>query len=181
MNLKKISITVLVVISGFLSAQQAQLEKPEGIKANFSQKSIEAHQGNSQKKLIEFYEYLTLYSKEKDSKLKQQILANIYSLVSSKTNLVFDLTDSVVKFIQLPELLTKIENQGYQFEISEIESSKNISLYEWENSYNLKITKGKDPQFKNVTQTIIFEPIEKHFGNKTKTVWEIKLNEMLED
>lgn len=181
MNLKKISVTIFVLISGYLSAQNAISEKSEGIKANFSQKSIEAHQENSQKKLVEFYEYLTLYSNEKDSKLKKQIEFNIYSLVSSKNNHVLDLTNSTVKLIELPELLIKIENQGYQFEISQIESSKNISLYEWKNSYHLKVTKGKDSQVKNVSQTIIFEPIEKYFGNKSKTVWEIKLNEMLEN
>lgn len=181
MNLKKFSLTTFILISGFLSAQNAQVEKPEGIKANFSQKSIEAHQENSQKKLVEFYEYLTLYSKEKDSKLKQQIQSNIYSLVSSENIEVMDFTNSNKIYIQLSELLRKIENENFQFEIDKIESSKNISLYEWKNSYNLNITKENNTQVINLSQAIIFEPIEKHFGNKIKTVWEIKLNEMLED
>lgn len=181
MNLKKISITAFVLISGYLSGQSILVEKPEGIKATFSQKSIEAHQENSQKKLVEFYEYLTIYSNEKDPELKKQIQSNIYSLVSSENIEVLDFTGSLKTFIPLSELLTKIENQAYKFEIRKIESSKNISLYEWENSYNLKINKEKDSQSKDISQAIIFEPVEKSFGNKTKLVWEIKLNEMFED
>lgn len=181
MKLKKISITTFILISGFLSAQNTSIEKPQGIKANFSQKSIEAHQGNSQNKLKEFYEYLTLYSNEKDVKLKKQIQSNILSIVSSEKIEVLDFTNSNQAFIQLSELLKKLENENYEFTIAQIESSKNISSYEWENSYQLKIAKGKNSQIRTISQAIIFEPIEKKFGTKTKLVWEIKLNEMLED
>lgn len=181
MKLKKISIATFILISGYLSGQNVSYESTQGIKANFSQKSIEAHQKNSQNKLMEFYEYLTLYSNEKDEKLKKQIQLNILSLVSSENIEVVDFTNSNQSMIQLSELVRKIENEKYEFTIEQIESSVNISDYEWENSYQLKITKGKKSQIRNVSQAIIFEPIEKQFGTKTKLVWEIKLNEMFED
>ena len=178
MNLKKISIGVFILASGYLSGQDAGFNQ-KGIKANFTQKSIEAYQENSQNKLKDFYEFLSLYSHENNGELRKQIQSNILSMVSSETMEVMDFTTSSIKLIALTELLKKIENQNYTFEISKIESSENISLYEWENFYQLKITKGNHSEIRKVSQAIIFEPLEKRFGNKSKLVWELKLNEML--
>lgn len=181
MKLKSISITVLLIVSGCLSGQNVSYESTQGIQANFSQKSIKAHQFNSQNKLKAFYEYLTLYSNEKDEKLKKQIQSNILSLVSSENIEVVDFTNSNQSLIQLSELLSKIENEHYAFTIAQIESSENISSYEWENDYQLKIAKGNHSEIRKLSQTIIFEPLEKKFGTKSKWVWEMKLNEMFED
>src|SRR5690606_12528604 len=116
MNLKKISIGVFILVSGYLSGQGAGFNQ-KGIKANFTQKSIEAYQENSQKKLEEFYEYLTMYSSQRNPELKNQILSNIFSLVSSENIEVLDFTAGKPKKINLEEFLSKIENQSYQFHI----------------------------------------------------------------
>lgn len=102
-------------------------------------------------------------------------------MVQSESIQVIDFTDSDGKLIDLSELLKKIENQGYEFEVMEIESSKNISLYAWENSYQLKITKGNHTEIRKISQAILFEPLEKKFGNQSKLIWQIKINEMLQD
>ena len=180
MNWKKINIAVLISVSGILCAQNIEAS-PQGIKANFSEKSILAYQENSQHKIAEFYEYMSLYSNEKNPELRKQIQSNILSMVSSKEIQVLDFTGSTTNLIDLSELLEKIKNQNYLFEIDEIKSSKNISSYEWGNSYKLKITKGKNTETRNISQSVIFEPLEKEFGTKSKLVWEMKLDEMFED
>jgi len=180
MNWKKINMAILISVSSIVCAQNIEAS-PQGIKANFSEKSILAYQENSQHKIAEFYEYLTLYSNEKNPELRKQIQSNILSMVSSKEIEVLDFTDSATNLIDLSELLEKIKNQDYKFEIDEMESSENISLYEWENSYQLKISKGENFQIRSISQCIIFEPLEKKFGKKSKLVWEMKLDEMFED
>lgn len=178
-NDKVVLKLLFLFLSGLALGQT--LESPQGIKANFSQKSIEAYQENSQNKLKEFYEYLNLYSKENNIELRKQIQSNIFSMVQSESIQVIDFTDSNGKLIDLSGLLKKIENQGYEFEVIEIESSKNISLYAWENSYQLKVSQGNHSEIRKISQTIQFEPWEKKFGSKSKLIWQIKLNEMLLD
>lgn len=173
MNLKKISIGVFILVSGYLSGQNAGFNQ-KGIKANFTQKSIEAYQENSQKKLEEFYEYLTMYSSETSPELKNQILSNIFKLTNQSIE-VSDFTSDNPKKINLEELLSKIENQSYQFHIQSQSASTEIGFNKWQNSYVLSVSqKEKTVDFK-IHQTIYFEPKEKKFGTKTKTVWEIKL------
>ena len=83
MKLKKLSIASLFLLSGILFGQ-AVPESPKGIKANFSMRSIEAYQENSQNKLEEFYEYLSIYSSETNEELKKQIRENILAMADAQ-------------------------------------------------------------------------------------------------
>src|SRR5690606_32423319 len=98
MNWKKINMAILISVSSIVCAQNIEAS-PQGIKANFSEKSILAYQENSQHKIAEFYEYLTLYSNEKNPELRKQIQSNILSMVSSKEIEVLDFTDSATNLI----------------------------------------------------------------------------------
>jgi len=174
MNWKKLNIAVLISVSGIFYAQEAS---PQGIKANFSAKSIGAYQENSQNKLDEFYEYLTIYSREKSPGLKEQIRSNIMSLTKNQITLP-DFTEAQPNEIDLETFLFKVENQSYQFNIESGRSSDEIGFNQWVNSYVLSVSqKGKTIEFE-LEQTIYFEPKEKEFGNKTKTVWEVKLGDI---
>ncbi len=113
MNWKKISISTLLVVSGLVFGQDAGFNQ-KGIQANFSQKSIAVYQENSQNKLEEFYEYLTMYSSETNAELKNQIRSNILSLSNPKIEML-DFTESNPKKMNLEKFLLKIENQSYQF------------------------------------------------------------------
>lgn len=153
------------------------LEIRQGIKANFSQKSIQAYQENSQNKLDEFYEYLTLYSTEKDVELKSQIRENISSMVESEME-ILDFTRPVPVEIDLEGFLSKIEDQSFQFKIISGQNHGEVGMNHWMNSYVLSVSRnGKTSEF-DVEQIIYFEPKEKQFGSKTKTVWEVKLGDI---
>lgn len=173
MNWKKINIAVLISVSGILCAQNIELSS-QGIKANFSEKSILAYQENSQNKLNEFYEYLTLYSNEKDPELRKQIKKNILILAESSFSLP-DFTTSNLGEIELGAFIAKIENQSYEFKIKSTKNSSEIGFNQWTNSYVLLVSQNKNSSEFELEQIIYFEPKEKKFGSKTKTVWEIKL------
>src|SRR5690606_8736952 len=145
--------------------------------ANFSAKSIGAYQENSQNKLDEFYEYLTIYSREKSPGLKEQISSNIMYLTKNQITLPY-FTEAQPNEIDLETFLFKVENKSYQFNIESGRSSDEIGFNQWVNSYVLSVSqKGKTIEFE-LEQTIYFEPKEKEFGNKTKTVWEVKLGDI---
>lgn len=153
------------------------LEIRQGIKANFSQKSIQVYQENSQNKLDEFYEYLTLFSTEKDVELKNQIRENIFSMVENEFKMP-DFTQSDAAEISLEEFLSKIENQSFQFKVKSRQNPGELGMNHWMNSYVLSVSRnGKTSEF-DVEQIIYFEPKEKQFGSKTKTVWEVKLGDI---
>lgn len=171
--------TVLQLLFLFLSglALGQNLESPQGIKANFSQKSIETYQENSQNKLDEFYEYLTLYSTEKDVELKNQIRENIFSMVENEFKMP-DFTQPNPNEISLEEFLPKIENQSFQFKVKSRKNPNELGRNQWTNHYVLSVSRNETTSEFEVEQTIYFEPQEKQFGSKTKTVWEMKLGDV---
>ncbi len=173
MNWRKISITVLFGLSGLVFGQQS-MDNSQSIKANFSAESIQAYQENSQHKILAFYEYLTLYSSEKNQNLKNQIKENIFSM--SKADIeILDFTEINPGEIDLGIFLSKIENQFFQFEIKSSRDPGEVGFNKWTNPYVLSVSQnGKTLEFE-VEQIIYFEPTEKQFGSKTKTVWEVKL------
>lgn len=177
MSLKKFSIGIFFFISGLAFGQQANVQ-PEGIEANFSQESIAAYQESSQNKLIEFYEYLTLYSNEKDSELRKQIEQNIYSFVESENVQLIDFTNRDLGKISLTDLLSKIENENFRFSIESYNLPTETGFDQWVNSYKLIVKTINSSNEFNVEQQIKFEPVEKKFGSKSKTVWQMKLGNM---
>lgn len=168
-----IIILTIFCISGFVFGQTLPIA-PQVISANFSAKSIATYQESSQNKIESFFEYLTLYSAEKNSELKKQIRENILLMADSDMELP-DFTSSTSAEIGLETFLSKIENQSIQFKIKSGQNSGETRLNHWINSYALSIIKnGRTSDFK-LNQTIYFTSGEKQFGSKTKSVWEIKL------
>ncbi|MGB6094245.1 MAG: hypothetical protein WBF83_10855 [Moheibacter sp.] len=85
------------------------------------------------------------------------------------------------KEIDLSEFLSKIENQLVLFEIKTLGNPGETKMNQWTNSYVLSVkTKDNSNNFK-VKQIIHFEPKEKRFGSKTRTVWEMKLMDVVMD
>jgi len=173
----KVTLKLLFLfVSGVLFGQ-AVPESPKGIKANFSMRSIEAYQENSQNKLEEFYEYLSFYSSETNAELRNQIKENIFSMVETDVE-ILDFTEINPKKIDLEEFLSKIKNKSYRFSIQSKPASSELGLNQWQNVYTLSVSqKEKTTDFK-LNQIIYFEPKEKKFGSKTKTVWEVKLGDI---
>lgn len=172
--MKKNLILLLLLISGCSFGQEA-IRKPQGIKAEFSPKIIRAYQENSQDKITEFYEYLTLYSAEKDIGLQSEIEKNIYSVLDSEDLEMVDFTNPEKSGIRLSEFLNKIRNGNYRFQIKSQQSSDEIGLNQWRNQYELSVSKNRAEWTYRVSQTVYFEVQEKSFGSKTKSVWEMKL------
>ena len=176
MNLKNIYIVLLIFISGITFGQDAGINS-QSIKANFSTKNIQAYQENSQNKLDEFYEYLSLYSTENDENLKSQIRENIFLMVEIGIEIP-DFTEPNLVKIDLAKFLFKIENQSILFKIKSDQNPTEAGFNQWTNPYVLSVSRnGKTSEFE-VEQIIYFEPKEKKFGSKTKTVWEIKLGDV---
>lgn len=164
---------ILIFLSGLGLAQNMGMES-KSIQNNFSKASIEAFQENSQHKLNEFYEYLNLYSKEKNEELKLQIKENIMHLVQLDIK-ILDFMSYEPNLIGLSSFLSKIENKSYYFEIVSAGKPLDLGINQWINPYRLKVTqKGKALEF-DLIQIIYFEPKQKQFGSHSKSVWEIKL------
>lgn len=178
MRFIKISLGCLILISGIGFGQEANLNS-SAISKNFSVESITVFQEKSQHKLIEFYEYLNLYSNEKDKELKNQIKKNILNLAESDIQII-DFTSQNSGLIDLNGLLSKIENKSYQFAVIEMGKTENLESHQWTNSYHLRVTKNDLSRDFKIHQTIHFEPKEKQFGKNTKLVWEMKLSNQIQ-
>jgi len=167
-----------MLLSNMVLAQNINVES-KSIKSNFENKNIVAYQANSESKVKEFYQYLSLYSQQTDSKLKEQIKANIFSLVENPSIEMIDLTIENDSKISLQDLLHKIENQNIKFEVLSTQTSSDIAQNHWQMNYKIQVKKDDDKSSKELQQIIYFEPINKQFGSKSKTVWSIKLGAVL--
>lgn len=171
--MKNLLIYTVFLVSGFLMAQNTQ--HTNSIQGNFSTQNIAAYQGNSVGMIHDFYEYLSLYSNEKDSDLKKQIKENILSLLHSTNFQIKDVFQNPKNTISLEELLEQVDQNKYQFHVDAVEVSKTIQSNQWTNYYELKIQKGKEITTENLEQIIHFQPQQKEFGSKSKIVWTLKL------
>ncbi|MFA7448467.1 MAG: hypothetical protein WCY77_08530 [Weeksellaceae bacterium] len=162
------------ILLSFSWAQSAN--HSQSIQGNFSSQNILAYQENSVSLVQNFYDYLTLYSNETDSELKLQIQENIRSIVHSSQFEIPDFTRNVQSTISLNEFLRKIENQKYQFQVENMKTPQSIQFDYWVNQYDLKIQGGNEVSTQRLEQVIQFRPIEKQFGSRSKTVWELKLS-----
>lgn len=173
MKLKNLFNGILIFLSGLGLAQNSGMES-KSIQTNFTKASIKAFQENSQHKLNEFYEYLNLYSKEKNEELKLQIKKNILHLAQADIE-IQDFMDNKSNLIDLDSFLSKIENKSYHFEIISASKPIDLGINQWINPYRLKVTQnGKALEF-DLKQIIYFEPKQKQFGSHSKSVWELKL------
>ncbi|MTH16869.1 hypothetical protein [Flavobacterium sp. LC2016-01] len=177
---KKYSIIIFSFLCyGTVIAQSAH-EKTTAIQANFTEKSIEAYQQNSMDKVSELYQYLTLYSdKNSNAELKKQLMENITSLFIEENTKIYDFLSPEKKIINLSLLLNKIENKSYEFKLKPSYNSTDLSFNSWTNQYGIEVTNGISQFNFTVNQKIYFSPNEKTFGVKNKTVWDIKLGDIL--
>jgi hypothetical protein len=166
-------IYILFIISGWLTAQNVQ--STVSIKNSFSTQNITAYQNSSVGLIQDFYEYLSLYSKETHVELKKQIKTNIYSLIETSEFQILNVWETKEDFFSLEEFLKEIDSKNYQFKVENLKISNHLKSDHWVNSYDLKILKGKETIVENVEQIIYFQPEEKQFGSKTKIVWNLKL------
>lgn len=140
--------------------------------------SIKAYQESAVFKIKDYYHYLELYSNAKSSdSLKTQVKTAIHNLFENKNIEVLDLTASDKYCIKLDKLLDKISNKNYEFKLTHIESSIAVQDF-WTTKYYLQIIDEDEICNLEVFSKVIFKPVQKKFGSKTKEVWMLFLGEM---
>lgn len=157
---------------------QSAMPERNSIQQQFSAGEINAYQQSSGKKTVDFYEYLTLYSQGTDPDLKKQLRQNIQNLFGSLSVNVVDMTSSEAALISLDELLKKIENKNYSFQLSRQYSSQVSEPDHWVNSYRVSVKIQGNENVAELSQKVYFTPVSKEFGETSKIVWELRLGEI---
>jgi len=178
------TLYLMILLSIFLCSNaraQSNGMKQTGIQAVFSEKSIKTYQEISMDKVSELYQYLTVFSdKSSNVELKKQLRENIFLLFSDNNIKIYDFLSPEKKLINLPLLLDKIENKSCQFTLKPTNNSTEPDFNYWINQYSITIKNGNSEYDFLVNQKIYFSPNEKSFGAKSKTIWDIKLGEVLQ-
>lgn len=148
------------------------------IKNTFSFQAIKAYQESAVFKIKDYYDFLELYADESASDtLRLQLRKAIHNLFVDEQQNVVDFTTSENNSIALNELLDKIEDQNYSFNLSAIENSI-VAQDLWTTKYNLEVLEGNQRCTIEVFTKVFFRPVVKKFGSKTKEVWTLFLGEM---
>lgn len=148
------------------------------IKNTFSFQAIKAYQESAIFKIKDYYNYLELYAAESTSDtLRLQLKTAIHNLFVDEHQKVVDFTTSDNNPIALNKLLDKIQEKNYTFNLSAIENSI-VAQDFWTTKYNLEILEANQRCTIEVFTKIVFKPVTKKFGTKTKEIWTLFLGEM---
>ena len=148
------------------------------IKSNYSMKSIKAYQESAVFKIKDYYNYLEVYSSSKSSdSLKKQVKTAIHNLFENKNMEVVDITTFEKYCIKIDKLLEKVSHKDYKFKLTNIENSI-VAQDFWTTRYYLQVIEDDEQCNIEVFSKVIFKPIQKKFGPKTKEVWSLFLGEM---
>ena len=173
--------TFLLLVFALISFGQSinsSASSKVAIKSNFSFQAIKVYQESAIFKIKDYYAYLELYSNEETSdSLKVQLKTSIHKLFSQKNVKVVDVVSSENNQITLDKLLEKLENKNFKFKLSAIENSI-VVLDFWTTKYNLEVVEINQRCSIEVLSKVIFKPIDKKFGSKTKEIWTLFLGEM---
>lgn len=148
------------------------------IKSNFSMQSIKAYQESAVFKIKDYYNFLEIYSNSKTSdSLKIQVKKSIYNLFETKNNEVIDITASDKYYINIDKLLEKVSDRDFTFKLTNLEHSI-VAQDFWTTKYYLQVIEEDEICNLEVFNKVVFKPIQKKFGAKTKEVWTLFLGEM---
>ncbi len=181
----KISKAILILAGlsfSLLLKSQSNLSTStnQGMKAQFSQSSLQAYQESSLSKVEDFYQYLELLSDETVSQaLKNELKETIYSQFQNTDVQVYNFTEEPASLITLNQLLTFVEkDKSIKFTIKNENSLKEIYSDYWINSYTLEVSRESEIQIFFIKQKVYFSPQLKKFGEREKEVWTMLLGEM---
>lgn len=173
--------TFLILLFALLSFGQSNTTSASSkvaIKSNFSFQAIKVYQESAIFKIKDYYAYLELYANEETSdSLKVQLKTSIHKLFLQNNVKVVDVVSSENNQIALDKLLDKIENRNFKFKLNAIENSI-VALDFWTTRYNLEVIETNQRCSIEVLSKVIFKPIDKKFGSKSKEVWTLFLGEM---
>lgn len=148
------------------------------VAANFSTPSINAYQESAVYKIKDYYHYLEVYSSTKASdSLKIQVRIALGHLFENKNLDVVDVTTKEKNPVKIDQLLAQIAHKNYRFNLTAFESSVAEQDY-WITNYFLEVRKVEVLHTVEVFTKIIFKPVQKQFGSRTKEVWSLYLGEM---
>jgi hypothetical protein len=146
------------------------------ISANFNSKVILAYANQSEQIITDFYAYLTLYNQSETADLQKELDKSIQQMFLSDTVLVEDFINGSNKKITLLQLLQYCKENKFVITINTIQY-KAVNANSFDMKYQLLVTNKSETKTYNLTQKVYLFPQVKSFGNKQKTVWELKLGE----
>lgn len=148
------------------------------IKNTFSFQAIKAYQESAVFKIKDYYNYLELFADDSASdSLRFQLKTTLHNLFVDGEQKVVDFTTSENELITLDKLLEKIQDKNYSFNLSAIENSIVAEDF-WTTKYNLEVLQNNQSCTMEIFTKVLFRPMQKKFGTKTKEVWTLFLGEM---
>lgn len=172
-------ILFLLITSTFLGqSNNTTVVAKKSIKSSYSMQSIKAYQESAVYKIKDYYNYLEVYSNSKTSDtLKVQLKSAIHNLFESKNMEVVDVTATDKYCIKIDKLLEKLSDKNYKFKLTDFESSIAVQDF-WTTKYYLQVIDEDEQCTIEVFTKVVFKPVQKKFGSKTKEVWTLFLGEM---
>ncbi|WP_130735883.1 hypothetical protein [Flavobacterium sp. J27] len=177
---KTIYIFLFFSVSFYMKGQSnAVTNVNRNIATQFSKPAVLAYQKQAEKTIIDFYNYLNLYSETThDKDLTEEIDASIINLFLNTNIPLKNILQSSDNVITLKQFIVECHQNEKVFKFLACKENKVSDSY-FELLYEIEVSENDSTTKHLIQQKVYFFPSEKHFGTTTKNVWQLKLGEML--
>ncbi len=150
------------------------------LSSKYAPNVLAVYQENSKSKIEDLFNYfqmLTNASLRDD--LKKEVVTNINQLYRNKNAMIIDFTSASFDKIPLQQFIQKLLiSEPITFTVSEEANFNLVTFNSWKSEYTITRTKLGITSKIKVNQKIFMFDFEKEFGNKTKIVTNVLLDEM---
>lgn len=179
----KLAILIIgFMMCSYLSKAQSSTSdnSKQTLTAKYSAKVLAVYQENSKTKIEDVFTYFQMLTDVSLTvELKNEVVNNINQLFKNKNVIVVDFTSEAFDKIPLQEFIAKLlTSKSIILKVSDESLYDSVTFDSWKTEYVITRIKSGVTSKTKVTQKILMLDIQKEFGNKTKIVTEVLLDEM---
>ena len=141
---------------------------------------LAVYQENSKSKIEDLFNYFQMLTNASLSNdLKKEVVTNINQLYRNKNAMTIDFTSASFDKIPLQQFIQKLlTSEPITFAVSEETNFNSVTFQNWKTVYTITRTKSGISSKIKVNQIVFMYNVAKEFGDKTKIVTNVLLDEM---
>lgn len=174
-------IIVFLIFSFICKAQSSNSDNEQvSLSSKYNANVLAVYQENSKSKIEDLFNYFQMLTNASLSNdLKKEVVTNINQLYRNKNAMIIDFTSASFDKIPLQQFIQKLlTSEPITFAVSEEANFNSVTFQNWKTVYTITRTKSGISSKIKVNQIVFMYNVAKEFGDKTKIVTNVLLDEM---
>ncbi|MBY0487096.1 MAG: hypothetical protein K2P85_07930 [Flavobacteriaceae bacterium] len=174
-------LIVFLMFSFICKAQSSNSDNAQvSLSSKYNANVLAVYQEHSKSKIEDLFTYFQMLTNASLSDdLKKEVVTNINQLYRNKNAMIIDFTSESFDKIPLQEFIQKLLiSDPITFSVSEEANFNSVTFQNWKTVYTITRTKSGISSKIKVNQIVFMYNMAKEFGDKTKIVTNVLLDEM---